>query len=181
MKGDHEQDRELTLDSALAQVIGAVQQHLRQLASREVADQMVPGVFVSYSHADRSFVDQLTRRFEFDQIDFWRDEKDLLVGDVIDRTISAGIQSHALFLLVLSPASIASKWVNRELDEAAHEVAEGRKLLLALLTGGLTVDEAPPRVRRFRCADFNTDFPRAHLELKTAITVHLQRMGWIVK
>jgi TIR domain len=68
------------------------------------------GVFISYSH-DNDVVDNLARRFETDRINYWRDEKDLFVGDVIDKAISKGIREARLFLIVLTPKSISSPWV----------------------------------------------------------------------
>ena len=176
VRGDHEMDPDLTLDVALAEAIAAVQRRLREIEMREIMARDYPGVFISYSHADHAFVDRLATMLDHDQITYWRDVKDLLVGDVIDREISRGIQAHALFLVVLSPASIDSRWVSRELDEASHEASEGRKLLLPVLTGGLSVNAVPARLRRFKCADFNNDFASAYRALKTAIVVHLGRM-----
>jgi len=96
----------------------ALQNRLRDLEARETTGNKVIGVFVSYSHRDSEFVHLLTERFARDQIEYWRDEKDLLVGEVIDKAISDGIQRQALFLVV-SPASVSSNWVSRELDEAS--------------------------------------------------------------
>lgn len=175
-QGRHEPDLDLTLDIALADRLRALHERLREMEERESMPNRHPRVFISYSHADGDFVDSLAHRFDADKIGYWRDEKDLLVGDVIDRTISDGIQSHALFLIVLSPRSIQSTWVGRELDEASHEAAEGKKVLLPVLVGGLTAEGLPGRLRRFKCADFNEDFERAYRSLKTAVVVHLGRL-----
>jgi len=70
-------------------------------------------------------VDAIASRFQADEVNYWRDEKDLLVGDVIEKAISEGIQRSNLFLIVLTPRSVRSKWVERELDEAAFEALKG--------------------------------------------------------
>jgi hypothetical protein len=136
-------------------------------------------VFVCYSHKDSSFVQRLLARFDDDGIAYWIDQKDLLVGQEIDGTISRAIQRHALFLLVLSRTSVESPWVRRELDEAAHEGVEGRKLLLPVVMEGLPLDEVPPRVRRFVCADFNQGFDVPYAYLKRSIEQHLHSMGQV--
>lgn len=82
---------------------------------------------------------------------------------------------NALFLIVLSPASITSNWVQRELDEASHEASEGRKLILPVLTSGLRVADTPARIRRFKCADFVDDFDKLYSLLSRSIREHLQR------
>jgi hypothetical protein len=175
-QGPHEVDHELTLDLALADRLRAVQKQLNSLEAREVSPKEVPGVFISYSHLDTEFVDGLATRFEEDEIEYWRDEKDLLVGDVIDRVISDGIQSNALFLTILSPSSLRSKWVERELDEASYETTEGRKILLPVLLKGLKPEDVPARLRRFKCADFTIDFEGAYRSLKKTIVVRLGRL-----
>jgi hypothetical protein len=76
------------------------------------------GVFISHSHADKDIVTELIHRFEKDSINYWLDDKELLVGQVIDKAVSAGIQENWLFLILLTPTSVRSAWVERELDEA---------------------------------------------------------------
>lgn len=174
-KGLHVPDPTIALNPDLAGELFALQQRLREIEAREVTSAALGGVFVSYSHADTAFVDELTNRFALDKIDYWRDDKDLLVGEIIDAAISRGIQTSALFLVVLSPTSIDSGWVRRELDEAAHEATEGRKLLLPVLANGLRIADVPARIRRFKCADFNVEFDRPYAMLLRSINAHLGR------
>ena len=117
-------------------------------------DLYLGSVFVSYAHADALFVDSLVQRLEADRIDVWRDEKEILVGDVIESAVSEGIQRNWIVLVVLTPNSLSSKWVEREFDEASHEETEGRKILLPVLAGGLDVNAVPPRMRRKKCVLF---------------------------
>lgn len=173
-KGAHIPDLSITLHAGLARELESLQQRLREIEAGEVKGAGMGGVFISYSHADSAFVDQLTTRLASDHIEYWRDEKDILVGDVVDAAISRGIQTNALFLIVLSPVSINSRWVQRELDEAAHEATEGNKLLLPILANGLDINVLPARLRRFKCADFNSEFDRPYALLARSIHVHLR-------
>jgi hypothetical protein len=163
------------MDPGLSAQLQDLQSRLRDLEAQEVRPTKGRGVFVSYSHQDSSFVDLLTERLTRDNIDYWRDDKDLLVGEIIDRAISAGIQRHALFLVVVSSSSIRSTWVNRELDEASHEASEGRKVILPVLASGLAVGYLPAHLRRFKCADFSSHFDMAYRLLKRSIDEHLRR------
>lgn len=79
--------------------------------------------------------------------------------------------------MVLTPSSIHSTWVSRELDEASHEEAEGRKILLPVLAGGMKGADLPPRLRRFKCADFTTCFDDAYRDLRLSVVVHLSRFS----
>jgi hypothetical protein len=142
-----------------------------------VFDEKLPttgGVFISYSHDDNDIVDSLARRFETDRINYWRDEKDMFVGDVIDKAISKGIQEARLFLIVLTPNSISSRWVERELDEAAHEATEGRKVALPVVAKGLRAEEIPTRLRRQLYVDVSKNFDHGYERLAKSIQHHLR-------
>ncbi|MBI5933450.1 MAG: toll/interleukin-1 receptor domain-containing protein [Chloroflexi bacterium] len=131
------------------------------------------GVFISYSHADKEIVNSLTQRFEKDSIHYWLDEKELLIGDVIDKAISIGIQKSQLFIIVLSPISINSKWVEREFDEASHEEVEGKKIILPVVVKNLTPDKLPPRIRRKLFVDLSSDFDGGYQKLKKSILTYM--------
>ena len=173
-KGPHVADETLNVDPHFARELEALQQRLRDIEARETRSRPVSRLFISYAHADSEFVDKLTERLDQEKIEYWRDDKDLLVGAVIDRVISQGIQANALFLVVLTPHSIQSTWVQRELDEAAHEAAEGRKVLLPVLAKGLAPAQAPARIRRFRCADLNANAEREYELLLRSIREHVR-------
>lgn len=173
-RGPYVKDETLLVDPNLARELEALQQRLRDIEARETRSRPTSRLFISYAHADSEFVDQLTERLDKDRIEYWRDDKDLLVGEVIDRAISQGIQTNALFLVVLTPDSIQSTWVQRELDEAAHEAAEGRKILLPVLAKGLAPAQAPARIRRFRCANLNANAEREYELLLRSIREHVR-------
>lgn len=132
-------------------------------------------VFVSYAHTDGVFVDRLVARLEADGVVVWRDNNEILVGDDVDRTISAGIQNNMLFLIVLTPSSLNSAWVSRELDEASHEASTGNKVLLPVVTGGLSSSHLPPRIRRRRFVEFGSDFEGPYALLLRSIRGHSRR------
>ena len=147
---------------------------LEELAQFERQSTAVGGVFVSYSHSDNDVVDGLTARFERDRINYWRDDKDLLVGDVIDEAISRGIHQSILFLIVLTPNSITSRWVHRELDEAAHEEVESGKVVLPVLAKNLPANEIPLRLRRKLYVDLSGQgFESGYQKLATSIRRHI--------
>jgi len=143
-------------------------------ASTEIMDS-IARVFVSYAHDDSPFVDSLTSHLEADGVVVWRDNTEILVGDDVDRTISAGIQKNLLFLIVLTPASLNSAWVSRELDEASHEAATGKKVLLPVIAGGLAPVDLPPRIRRRRFVEFTAAFERPYAQLLRSIREHSRR------
>ena len=97
------------------------------------------------------------------------------IGDVIDKAVSEGIQRNWLFVVVLTPNSICSRWVEREFDEASHEEIEGRKIILPVVAEGLDPKDLPARIRRRYCAIFGDVFEEAYAPLKKSILGHLQK------
>jgi hypothetical protein len=161
--------------SELAAKIEELRVRLSQLETFERDALENGGVFISYSHADKIFVERLTQNFNQDGIYFWLDDKDLLLGQVIDKAISEGIQKNWVFVSVVTPSSVSSKWVERELDEALHEEIEGRKIVIAVVTGGLKHEDFPPRLRRKKYVNLSYDFDAGYQELKKSIMVYLKQ------
>jgi hypothetical protein len=76
--------------------------------------------FISYSWDDRRFARRLYEDLQTVGVRCWLDEKDLKIGQSLKTQIDRGIQVHDKVLLVLSQASVGSKWVNAEINHALH-------------------------------------------------------------
>ena len=135
---------------------------LGQQASKE------GGVFISYAHADQDVASKIASRFDSDRVSYWLDEKEIDVGQVIDKAISEGIQKSWAFLILVTPASIASRWVERELDEAAHEETLGKKIVLPVIAK-IKSEDVPPRLRRKFYVDLTSDFEKGYTRLLRSI------------
>jgi uncharacterized protein YjbI with pentapeptide repeats len=88
------------------------------------------GIFLSYSSTDGEFVtNNLYPRLQDAGLTVWLDRKALVAGS-IQKQISKAIRSHDVVIVVLSAASIASDWVENELEMARKkERDEGRDVL----------------------------------------------------
>ncbi len=75
-------------------------------------------IFISYSRKDQEFVDQLVADLEAHGVGVWVDRGDIVAGAAWRQQIVEGIKNCPVFLLVLSPNSIESGNVNRELTLA---------------------------------------------------------------
>ncbi|OGI20773.1 MAG: hypothetical protein A3B68_09565 [Candidatus Melainabacteria bacterium RIFCSPHIGHO2_02_FULL_34_12] len=94
----------------------------------------MPKVFISYSSKDKEFVEHLTNKLKKDNIDYWLDEKDLNIGDVLIEEISAGIMKSEYVAIIISENSNKSNWVKKELSIAINrEVNEGKKVVLPII------------------------------------------------
>ncbi len=95
----------------------------------------IPGsLFLSHSHADKAFVDRLAERLRASQVRTWVDEVETLVGDSLIEKIERGIAAMEYLGVVLSPDSVESEWVQRELKLALTlEISHKRLKVLPIL------------------------------------------------
>ncbi len=79
---------------------------------------MADDIFISYSRRDLAFVTQLHQTLAANGLSAWFDQTDIHAGDQWRESIVNGIIGCKLFLLVLSPDSVASKNVRKEINLA---------------------------------------------------------------
>ena len=75
------------------------------------------GVFISYSHANSTFVGKIYDRLYEAGASVWRDIHDMDAGDM-NKQVKRSLRIQDVVLLVLSEASVKSDWVEHELDLA---------------------------------------------------------------
>jgi hypothetical protein len=91
-------------------------------------------IFISYSSEDSKFVDELVQKLQLRSIDVWYAKNEIKVGDSIVEKISDGIDASDWLLIVLSNASVKSRWVRQELNAAvALTVKRGAYILPTLI------------------------------------------------
>jgi hypothetical protein len=117
-----------------------------------------PHVFVSYSHKDVMFVRALARLLAEAGVKLWLDEAELQIGETLVERLGAAIRGTPLLIAVLSPASVKSKWVKKELLIAlSAKVRKKRVTVLPVLKEQCTI---PPFLRGHLIADFTTPYRR---------------------
>jgi len=116
-------------------------------------------VFISYSSDDREFVERLARDLVRAGLSVWYDQWQLSVGDSLRDKISAGIEGSAYLAVVLSQASVQSKWVKEEVYAAMARAAEdGRVIVLPLLKEDCDI---PALLKDKVYVDFRSDYEGA--------------------
>lgn len=128
---------------------------LRKLANlREVLGRKI---FVSYNHQDRGFVERLANDLNAAGLPVWWDQWEIKVGQSIIQKVSDGIDSSAYLIAVLSPHSVQSSWVQREIGSALMKQlsAEREIIVLPLLAADCDV---PLLLREIKWADFRESY-----------------------
>lgn len=89
---------------------------------------MNPKIFLSHNAADKPFVRRLARDLENQGIGYWLDEAEIKIGESLIEKIRDGIDNVDYVAVILSQDSIASAWVQREIDVAMNQEILGRKI-----------------------------------------------------
>lgn len=115
-------------------------------------------VFVSYSHGDSNFADKLVSDLYLSEIEATYDKWILNVGDSIIFRLSEELADAASVVALLSPKSVKSAWVRKELALAmTGEISSGSvKVLPALIEDCVLPDMLADKLY----ADFRGDYYR---------------------
>lgn len=124
----------------------------------------VQQVFISYSHEDLDFVNQLAALLISCDLNVWKDTKDISIGGNIPKTIYEGIKSASHFCCVISKSSVQSAWVEEELSYAKVRQLGDQSLQIVPIL--IDVVEIPDYLKAYRCAHLqNRDLSLNNLEL----------------
>lgn len=140
-------------------------------------------IFISYSRADRDFVDRLAKQLLARHVSIWLDKWELHVGDSLITKIQEAITGASGLLIVLSKNSVKSEWCKKELNSGLiRELEEKRVVILPLL---LEDCDIPIFLREKLYADFRSDFDeglRTILEAVARVTnewrARVTEPGW---
>ncbi len=81
---------------------------------------MAKKIFISYSHKNKKFAKKVAQDLEKTGHDVWWDITDIEGGDRWAKEIQEGITRSEVFLIIVSPASIISEWVEKEFIFASN-------------------------------------------------------------
>lgn len=120
-------------------------------------------VFISHSHQDEKFVNQLLLRLNKDGIMTLANEREVTKGD----RITNAINSTDYFIVVLSKRSINSKWVSFELSATIiNEISIQDNIILPVLIDDC---EIPLSLKDRIFADFRFLFEEGYQKFRGAL------------
>ncbi len=114
----------------------------------------MPPVFISYSRKDFYFAESLAFHLEKRGIASWLDANHLSPGGEWSVEIERALDEAKIVILVASPASVRSTYVQREWKRA---LAQGDRLIVALFRSC----KLPAEMERARVVDFRGGFRTA--------------------
>src|SRR5215471_4148510 len=119
-------------------------------------------IFISYSHADSAFVDQLEADLRKLGFETWVDRQRLAGGQRWRRELQEAVEQAQVLLIVLSPDAIASRSVQIEFDYAL----ELSKLLIPVYYRQCNV---PMELRAIQWIDFRHSYEQGLAALLQAL------------
>jgi hypothetical protein len=113
-------------------------------------------IFISYSHADKKFIDKLAIQLVRRNVNVWLDRWELSVGDSLLEKVQDAVDGASALLVILSKASSASEWCKKELSAGLlRELEEKRVVVMPVM---LEDCDVPVFARGKMFADFRKDF-----------------------
>ena len=109
-------------------------------------------VFISYVNEDRELARRLSRSLEGAGFEVWLDENNILPGDNWAEKVSLALKESQAMVVLISPASVDSKWVRHEI-EFALGAKEYRGRLVPVFVGppeSIPQDRVPWILRRLK-------------------------------
>lgn len=110
-------------------------------------------VFISHSSADRDIADYIARDLAAQGIEVWSD-RSILPGEAWDSAITKALDEAQFFVLVLSPRSLSSEWVNFEAGVAlSRDPSSGHRRVLPILVKGADRNALPIALRGLQAVE----------------------------
>lgn len=117
--------------------------------------------FISHATVDKEFAVRLNADLRASGLRVWFARQDLKVGDRFQERIEESIHTYDKVMIVLSEASVRSRWVQREVDAARErEDREGRTVLFPIRIDDAVMQARVPWAADIRRSRHIGDFSR---------------------
>lgn len=122
---------------------------------KKVSNELIPNLFISYAYEDRAFVERLGGDLRVQGLHVWIDLWEMRVGDSIAQKIKQGVEESDYLVIVLSPNSVRSDWVQTEFSSDLTQDLNDRSVkILPVLFRDCNI---PPLLLSFHCTDFRRE------------------------
>lgn len=143
------------------------------LVTKIIIGKAMSSIFLSHNSKDKPWVRDFANRLINDGVVVWLDEAELNIGDSLIDRISSAINEMKYIAAVISPNSVLSSWVQKELSLAMSKEIKGRQVTVLPLL--IQQCEIPASIQDKLYADF-TDPSRFEVEYdKVLRAIGIQR------
>jgi len=119
---------------------------------------MIYDIFLSYSHLDSNIASELREKFLASGLSCFMAEKSLEVGNQWINQVREAIRESENILILITPRSIASKWVYMEVGAAWME---NKKIIP--LTQFVDISELPELIKNLQATSIETEREKLNL------------------
>jgi hypothetical protein len=127
----------------------------------------MPKVFLSHTASDKLFVARLAVDLRRIGVGVWYDTWEIRGGESIVEKINEGLSANDHLIVVLSPASVRSDWVKRELNSSLMRYLSERSIRLIPVLYARC--DLPPLLADLRYVDFMGSYDDGFTELQVAL------------
>ena len=113
-------------------------------------------IFISYARADDAFAERLAKDLRQAGWPVWIAPDSIRPGEKFDEAIDRGLLECGIFLLLLTPVAVASKWVRDETNAALRRHRQNQMRFLPLLLKPCA--ELPPLWSGYQQISFTGDY-----------------------
>lgn len=112
-----------------------------------------PKAFISHNRANKAEAEALARELRNNGVDAWFDKWEIGPGDSLVGKINEGLATAQLFVILLSPEALKSRWVGAELDfGVVARINETAKVVPVIVTAC----EVPPLLQATKYLNWST-------------------------
>ena len=112
-------------------------------------------IFISHSHNDEMFARKVASFLEDQGLDVWEASNEIFPGDNWAAKISQGLQESNAMVVLLTPESLKSVLVQREVEYALGSIEYRKRLIPVLIDPDKTIaeDDIPWILKRLNIID----------------------------
>lgn len=112
-------------------------------------------IFISHSHNDEIFARKVASLLQDQGLDVWEASNEIFPGDNWAAKISRGLQESNAMVVLLTPESLKSIWVQRDVEYALGAQEYSERLIPVLVDPDKTIaeDDIPWILKRLNIID----------------------------
>jgi len=131
-------------------------------------------IFISYSRNDSEIAEDLVHRLRRSSFRAWRDKSDIKAGSNWQNAIETAIEASSAMIVIVTSASLASEWVQREYTAALNAGIQ----VIPYLCEGVTPDALPLALQLQSALSHSEPgaFERLLAELPRSAHIHASRV-----